>query len=135
MRILAVTAGIATIAVLAAPARAHWTPNDLVHLRRHAVNLAWCGGTEKWCPSGSAAWAVAGCEAGPSRSPWARNGQYLGMFQMGDWARARYGHAWNSWGQARAAHRYWLHAGWAPWTCAAFVLTGWSWNPPDSRHA
>jgi hypothetical protein len=50
-------------------------------------------------------------------SVWAENGQYLGLFQMGSYARARYGHATNAWGQARAAHRYWLAAGWSPWTC------------------
>jgi hypothetical protein len=50
---------------------------------------------------------------------WARNGQYLGLFQMGDYARARYGHSNNAWGQARAAYRYFTDSGrdWSPWSC------------------
>ncbi len=60
--------------------------------------------------------AVARCESG--FSVWARNGQYLGLFQMGSYARARYGHSWTAWGQARAAARYYRDAGWSPWACA-----------------
>lgn len=66
---------------------------------------------------GSQAVEVAKCEGG--LSVWARNGQYLGTFQMGDYARSRYGHAWNIWAQARAAHRYFVASGsdWSPWSC------------------
>lgn len=66
---------------------------------------------------GSAAVRVARCESG--LSVWARNGQYLGTFQMGSYARGRYGHTWDAWGQARAAYRYFAAAGydWSPWTC------------------
>ena len=65
----------------------------------------------------SQALRVARCESG--LSVWARNGQYLGLFQMGSYARARYGHAWNAWGQARAAYRYFIDSGrdWSPWEC------------------
>ena len=49
---------------------------------------------------------VSRCESGWSH--WARNGQYLGLFQMGDFARSRYGHAWNPWAQARAAWKYFV---------------------------
>lgn len=59
---------------------------------------------------------VAWCES--RYDVYARNGQYLGLFQMGDYARSTYGHAWNAWAQAKAAHRYYLDAGWAPWECA-----------------
>ena len=68
-------------------------------------------------PYCSQALRVARCESG--LSVWARNGQYLGLFQMGDYARARYGHAWNVWAQARAAYRYFIASGrdWSPWSC------------------
>lgn len=60
--------------------------------------------------------SVARCESGFSIH--ARNGQYLGLFQMGSYARARYGHPMSAIGQARAAYRYFLDAGWGPWACA-----------------
>ncbi len=60
---------------------------------------------------------VARCESG--LRTWASNGQYLGLFQMGAYARARYGHASDAYGQARAAYRYFRDSGyrWGPWTC------------------
>jgi hypothetical protein len=65
----------------------------------------------------SQALRVAGCESG--LSIWAKNGQYLGLFQMGSYARARYGHGSNPWAQARAAYHYFLDSGqdWSPWSC------------------
>jgi hypothetical protein len=61
--------------------------------------------------------AVASCESG--LSVWAKNGQYLGLFQMGSYARSRYGHGWNAWAQARAANHYFRDSGrdWSPWSC------------------
>ena len=66
---------------------------------------------------GSQAVAVARCESGLTIG--ATNGQYLGLFQMGSYARSRYGHAWHAWGQARAAYRYFVDSGrdWSPWSC------------------
>jgi hypothetical protein len=66
---------------------------------------------------GTQAVQVAKCESG--LTVWARNGQYLGLFQMGDYARGRYGHSWNPWAQARAAFRYFRDSGydWSPWAC------------------
>lgn len=59
---------------------------------------------------------VAWCES--SLRPWARNGQYVGVFQMGSGERARWGHhRSNVWIQARSARRYFLFAGWRPWSC------------------
>lgn len=59
---------------------------------------------------------VAHCES--SLRPWARNGQYLGMFQMGSSERARFGHdTRNVWTQARAARRYFLISSFGPWEC------------------
>ena len=68
-------------------------------------------------PYAAQALRVAWCES--RYSVWAQNGQYLGLFQMGSSARARYGHAWNAWAQAVSAYRYFIDSGrdWSPWTC------------------
>jgi hypothetical protein len=99
----------------AADAEAHYQPG--VHNTRHAVNLAFCGKSNSYCGASSEAWSVARCETGGTMSVWANNGQYLGLFQMGSYARAAYGHSANPWGQARAAHRYYVASGrdWSPW--------------------
>ena len=59
--------------------------------------------------------SVATCES--HLNVYARNGQYLGLFQFGSFARAHYGFAWDALTQARAAYRYFLDAGWSPWQC------------------
>lgn len=68
-------------------------------------------------PYASQALTVAWCES--RYSIWAANGQYLGLFQMGDFARARYGHGANAWAQAVSAYRYFADSGfdWSPWAC------------------
>jgi hypothetical protein len=68
-------------------------------------------------PYAQQALRVAWCE-----SRWytgAQNGQYLGLFQMGSYARGRYGHAHDALGQAQAAYRYFVDSGrdWSPWSC------------------
>jgi hypothetical protein len=60
--------------------------------------------------------AVAWCES--RFSIYARNGQYLGLFQEGEYARATYGFGWTAIAQARSAYAYYLDAGWGPWECA-----------------
>ncbi len=54
-------------------------------------------------------------------SIYAKGGDNWGLFQLGGWARARYGHGWTAMTQARAAYRYYLDSGkdWSPWTCRA----------------
>lgn len=96
---------------------AHYKPGK--HNIRHAINLYWCGKTNKYCEAGRQAWEVAGCETGDTYSIWAKNGQYLGIFQMGSSERRTYGHGWNPWAQAKAAHRYYVASGkdWSPWSC------------------
>jgi len=49
----------------------------------------------------------------------ARNGQYLGLFQMGASERRRFGHGLTAIEQSRAAHRYFVLSGrdWSPWSC------------------
>jgi hypothetical protein len=78
-----------------------------------AVRAHWHTRTER-----VKAFDVIACETGGTYSTRATNGQFRGMFQMGAWARARYGHGTTATAQARAAHRYYLAAGWAPWSCA-----------------
>jgi hypothetical protein len=69
-------------------------------------------------PYAEQALSVASCESG--LSVYARNGMYLGLFQMGDYARARYGHGWTAYEQSRAAYAYFDDSGrdWSPWACA-----------------
>lgn len=49
----------------------------------------------------------------------ARNGQYLGIFQMGSWERRTFGHGSTAEAQARGAYRYFVRTGrtWRPWSC------------------
>ena len=60
---------------------------------------------------------VARCESRLRLS--ARNGQYLGLFQMGSNERRIYGHGPTATAQATAAHRYFIDSGsnWGPWSC------------------
>jgi hypothetical protein len=61
---------------------------------------------------------VARCESNLQRG--ATNGQYLGLFQLGTYARARYlrGDWSDAYANAVAAARY-VHdaGGWSPWSC------------------
>lgn len=68
---------------------------------------------------GDEAVAVARCETGGTFSVWASNGQFKGIFQLGEWERATYGHGDTPLEQARAAYRYFAASGydWSPWTC------------------
>lgn len=61
--------------------------------------------------------AVVGCESGYRTT--ARNGQYHGLFQMGERERATYGHGETPLEQAKAAYRYFVASGrdWSPWEC------------------
>lgn len=99
-------------------ASAHWAPQIPQHNLHHALNLVWCGKSTRVCRGSIQAWTITGCETGYTYSVWASNGQYLGIFQMGNIERRRYGHGNNVWAQSRAAHRYWLQSGWSPWECA-----------------
>ena len=49
----------------------------------------------------------------------ARNGQYVGLFQMGARERELYGNGTGAYAQARAAFRYFRASGrdWSPWSC------------------
>lgn len=114
---------LAVLLTFAAPAtaEAHFEPGR--HNAVHAIQLVWCGKSNVSCPDSRAAVVVAKCEASSyywwklNRPTWARNGQYRGMFQMGESERARFGHGPDPWSQARAAHAYWSISGWYPWQC------------------
>jgi lysozyme-like protein len=64
-----------------------------------------------------AAIAIAWCESHLQTT--ARNGQYLGLFQMGSYERQLFGHGSSAHEQAVAAHRYFVSSGrdWSPWSC------------------
>jgi hypothetical protein len=66
---------------------------------------------------GEQAIRVSRCESG--LTTWARNGQYLGLFQMGSSERRIYGHGADAWAQTRAAYHYFVDSGrdWSPWSC------------------
>lgn len=70
-------------------------------------------------PYGDQAVRVSSCETGGTFHVGAQNGQYLGLFQMGEFARSTYGHSGTPIGQARAAYRYFVASGrdWSPWSC------------------
>jgi hypothetical protein len=113
---IATILGLLTGLALSPHADAHNRPG--LHNRVHAIHWAFCGKqTKRPCSLGWQAVRVAKCESGWSLTPRAHNGQYLGAFQMGSFARSRYGHSTNIWGQSAAAYRYWRHAGWSPWAC------------------
>jgi hypothetical protein len=60
---------------------------------------------------------VAWCESRLQTT--ARNGQYLGLFQMGSYERRLFGHGSTAHEQAVAAHKYFVRSGrdWSPWSC------------------
>lgn len=63
------------------------------------------------------AMAVLLCESGGN--PRAENGQYLGLFQMGEYERNSTNWGWAIRKQARAAKLYWVRTGrdWDAWAC------------------
>jgi hypothetical protein len=65
---------------------------------RQAINVAWCESRLQTT---------------------ARNGQYLGLFQMGAHERRLFGHGPTAHEQAVAAHKYFVVSGrdWSPWSC------------------
>ena len=114
------------LAIFTFQARAHFKPGT-VHNQEHAITYAWCGQMRP-CAAGKDAIKVARYESSswwyftphnPVGCAAARNGQYLGCFQMGSRERRTYGHAAGVWGQARAAFRYFVDSGrdWSPWEC------------------
>ena len=104
--LLAVVAAL----LLAPPAGARWRPPVPAPIYQ-AVRAYW-----KVPAKREEAFDVIWCESRYSTR--AKNGQYLGLFQMGTDERRKYGHGSTPMAQAAAAHRYFLKAdGWGPWGC------------------
>lgn len=62
---------------------------------------------------------VSSCETGGTFHVGATNGQYLGLFQMGSYARSKYGHGLTALEQSYCAYKYFVDSGkdWSPWGC------------------
>jgi lysozyme-like protein len=99
-----------TIVVLRAKVRAR----DVRKLGALQPKAAICAVFGDYCQE---AVAVAWCESHLSTN--ARNGQYLGLFQMGSYERQLFGHGDTAHAQAVAAHHYFVRSGrdWSPWSC------------------
>lgn len=97
-------------AVLVLSAQAHSRPPVPAPVFK-AVRAHWKARAER-----IKAFDVVYCESGYSQ--YARNGQYLGLWQFGRWARGRYGFGWDVWSQTQAAYRYYRESGWSGWECA-----------------
>jgi len=116
-KMFATVAAVCSVFVMAKPSNAQARPKMLTI--RYAINLNWCGNIKRTCESGRQAFEVAGCETGQTYDIWASNGQYKGLWQMGSGERKKFGHGWNAWDQAKAAHKYYVSSGrdWSPWSC------------------
>ena len=101
---------VVLVAALAAPATAG--TRHIKHIIRHVWGADW---------REAQALSVAACESGFRTH--ARNGQYLGLFQMGLSERHTFNpnhpYTRSARRQARGAHRYYVASGrdWSPWTC------------------
>ncbi len=81
---------------------------------RLSPSEAVCAVFGRYC---SQALSVAWCES--RMYVGATNGQYRGLFQMGESERRTYGHGPTAVEQAQAAYRYFVASGsdWSPWSC------------------
>lgn len=110
MKMLPALAGTLCLLFAASPTAARtYQPTSAHHA---SARTAICKTFGRYC---SQALRVSWCES--RWSIYARNGQYLGLFQMGSYARSRYGHGSDAWTQARAAYAYFRDSGWSPWQC------------------
>jgi hypothetical protein len=100
-----------------------WLRRDRAYVRKLRRQLHPLSNVQVICrvfgPYCGQAIRVSRCETGGAFNTNAQNGQYLGLFQMGSYARSRYGHGSSAWVQARAAYRYFIDSGrdWSPWSC------------------
>jgi len=104
----------AAVAQARAALRTRERARRLAAYRAASPREAICNVFGSYC---SQALAVARCESGLQIT--ARNGQYLGLFQMGSSERRLFGHGTVAVDQAEAAHRYFVASGrdWSPWSC------------------
>jgi|SRR5215471_19360123 len=114
---------LVSIAVLLGPAAPTTTQQDYRAERiQQAITWGFCGHHFRKCEDGETAKRIAWCESRYDLH--AQNGQYLGLFQMGDHERSTYGHGWSAWLQAKAANAYQNVSGWTPWNASRFC---WAW--------
>lgn len=104
----------AAVARARAARRAREQARHLAAYRAASPREAICDVFGSYC---SQALAVARCESRLQTT--ARNGQYLGLFQMGSSERRLFGHGTVAIDQVKAAHRYFVASGrdWSPWSC------------------
>jgi hypothetical protein len=83
---------------------------------RESTQNAICHVFGRYCEQ---ALSVSSCETGGTFSVGAENGQFLGIFQMGEWERRLFGHGPTALEQSYAAWLYFTHSGkdWSPWSC------------------
>lgn len=102
---------IAASLILAAPTDAATSPRQ----------AAWIAAKQVFKKYAGQAIQVAYCETGGTFSTTARNGQYLGLYQMGSWERRTYayGRYTTALEQTQAAYRYFVASGysWRAWEC------------------
>lgn len=97
-------------------ASAHWKPgaHNAIHAIKRHFGKDWRAATNvAYCEASAYHWLI-------TKRPWtAENGQYEGMFQMGEWERETYGHGPSPWHQSKAAVKYFRASGsdWSPWEC------------------
>jgi hypothetical protein len=86
-------------------------------LQAASPKVAICKVFQEYCQQ---AVDVAWCESRLQTD--AQNGQYLGLFQMGAFARELFGHGPTAQEQAVAAHKYFVYSGrnWGPWSCKPY---------------
>jgi hypothetical protein len=125
--VIMVAVAIFLLLVFTADADAHYLPGR--HNAIHAIQLAWCGNSNRECWQGDQAISVAKCEAAqywtwniPQKAVGPKDEfgkRRLSMFQMGTRERHLYGHGPDPWSQAFAAYRYYVFSGrdWSPWSC------------------
>jgi hypothetical protein len=108
------TIGLRTLAAQRRRLERRQVVRQLAAVRLETPTAAICRVFEQDC---QAAVRVARCESRLHID--ARNGQYLGLFQMGAEPRRLYGHGATARAQATAARRYFIASGrdWSPWSC------------------
>jgi hypothetical protein len=100
----------ASAPLLSSPAN----PTNLAYEPSGSIESVICSVFGDYC---SQAISVAWCESTMNTA--AVNGQYLGLFQMGETERATYGHGSDALSQSKAAYAYFVASGydWSPWEC------------------
>src|SRR6188472_775723 len=119
------TVVVAVVMLIFAVSASAQNQSPTQHRLKQVITYTFCGSL-KPCKRGNDAIKVADCESSGKPHhiwPWARNGQYLGFFQMGEFARDYVKKKgvpwrWGIWQQARSASKLQRDLGWSQWDCA-----------------